>query len=341
MEKIEIGLLRGGVSGFGRMIPDGLRDLMDRPGSDYVALGAAADRSPCGVLVASPENDGFRVRHLFIDAEYRRRGVGTQLLGTFAEGIPPLPHGDAVRCFFTSSEAEPAPDAQAAFWRACGFSVAEAEGGLYQSTLGALAELPFWKQAHAPSPSLVPFSGLSAAAREELRRFVRRFAANLNLVSPPYGETGLLRDLSYAFLPDGRIRGLAVVSRRAGLPDGSVGAAGPVGPDGSAGAGALELSWLYCEPEHVAGLPGLLRALYVAASRENTADCPFHISAVNAASAKLVKKLCPGAAFSPLLEATGSFAALRASQDADRRIRALTRESEGDLSWWDEAAAGR
>ncbi|MDR2156383.1 MAG: GNAT family N-acetyltransferase [Clostridiales Family XIII bacterium] len=303
---------------FGSLMPSGILDLAIRKPGDCIVLGAAADGEPCGALVAAPGADGVRLTHVFVAPFFRGRGICSKLLDRLVIGLPGMP-GAKLSWLFTQSAKDQNRDPWLNRFSEKGFRIF-ASGGLFKTTLGALGDLPFWRQGlggrdDGRHESVLPFSGLNA---EALREFNERTAHALDLSALPYNEGDALPGISHVFISDGRIKGIAAVTG---------------GPD------LLRLSWLYSESVYAKHLPDLLRTVYGAAAADCASDTAVHIAAVSEASRKLCEKLCPPDSFRPSFRVEADIGTLRARAQARA---ALDRLSDiGGIPWWDGFGDGR
>jgi GNAT superfamily N-acetyltransferase len=301
------------VTIFKQLIPADILDLIvQRPGA-YIVLGGASEGAPCGVVVVAPGVGGADLAHMYVVPEQRGKGVGSRLLDELVMGLPAMPEAK-LRCLFAPDDERRDLDPTVRYLSRRGFDIEESESGVYRTTLGALARIDFWRQEAAVSPEIVPLSGLPFGAASD---FGKRVTRALDLAARPYAEHGLLPDISHALLTDGRVEAIVAVTED---------------------AGALILSWLYCDNGHVKHLPGLLRATYGAATRIKSPDTELRFSAMGGPSMNLGAKLCPPDSFKPLLMAEANIRALKTDVLAKIKIDELT--SNDDLSWWDNLWVG-
>ncbi|MDR0853262.1 MAG: GNAT family N-acetyltransferase [Clostridiales Family XIII bacterium] len=305
------------MADFRWLIPADFSEIIDNEPERYIVMGAVLDGLPCGVIVAGlafgDGDDGnagafSEIAHLCVGPDFRRLGVGEKLVHELMLGLADSSGLDKLRCSFAQTD-----DSPVAFFEALGFSIEASDGGVYHTTLGALEDLPFWKQAATVGSEYIPISKLPTGS---LAEFSRRMMSKLDLLLPPFSEKGLLNEISHAFIVGGRVEGIAAVSLQ---------------------GEALELSWLYCASEHIRHLPELLRAVYQAVLAKYPKDTPLHVSAVTESSAKLAEKLCPEEDFYPNFEAEMNLGMWQIRTLAGERQAELMAESVEVLDWWAEA----
>jgi ribosomal protein S18 acetylase RimI-like enzyme len=315
--EITTGLLSGSqFDSFGWLIPSGILDLLKSREGDYIVIGAVLDDSPCGVLIATPSYDtpgSIEIIELCVGPDFRRRGVAKRLLGELIGGLSA--YDNAAKISYTISPPAEKPEEYPVyiFLSGMGFTIARSEGGIYRTTLGALAELPFWQNpdSEGSASAYIPVSKLPSGT---LGEFTRIAMVRLDLALPPFTANGLLADISHVLVIEGQPAGIVAMSEN---------------------NGALDVSWLYCPGEHIRYLPDLIRAAYKAAIEAWPKETLLNVDAVVDASSKLAKKLCPEAHFYPYYVATADIKELRTNVMAEKRKAELLGESKGTLSWWE------
>jgi GNAT superfamily N-acetyltransferase len=305
------------VAGFKQFIPADVLDLVVQRPETYIMLGAASkDDVPCGVIIVAPGVGGADLVHLYVAPEWRMKGVGSKLFDELLMGLPSSMPEAKLHCLFAPDDERRERDPFVRDLLRRGFDITESEGGVYRTTLSALAQIDFWRQETAADPEIVPLSKLPAGAAND---FGKRVTRTLELAERPYAERGLLPDISHALLIDGRVEAIVAVTED---------------------AGALILSWLYFENVHIKHMPGLLRAAFGAATRVKSPDTELRFSAIGSASTQLGAKLCPPDSFRPFLMAEANIRTLKTDVLARIKLEELLSEDESNLSWWDNLWVG-
>jgi ribosomal protein S18 acetylase RimI-like enzyme len=312
--EIATGLLsESQFSNFAWLIPTGIMDLLVQRAGDYIVIGAVSDNLPCGVIIAAAsqnEPGSIKIVYLCVAPDYRRKGIATELINRLVSGLSTYDDTTKIFYSFALMAKTPENDPACSLLRGLGFTVTESSGGVYRTTVGALEDLPFWKQPIADKTAYIPVSKLPKGA---LADFSRKIMSKLGLRLPPFSEVGLIENVSHVLVIDGRTEGIAAVKEADGV---------------------LEISWLYCPNEHIRYLPDLVRSMYQEAIKEWPNETPLRIAAVADASSKLAKKLCPESAFFPYYDATVNLATLRTGMLAAERKNQLLDESRDELVWW-------
>jgi GNAT superfamily N-acetyltransferase len=296
------------MTDFEWLIPADFTDIIENERGRYIVMGAILDGIPSGVIISglSFGDDGAyaEIVHLCVAPDFRRRGVGRKLVHELAGGLTEAGGIDKLCCDFPNDEGA------IAFFAALDFDIMASEGGVYLTTIGALANISFWNQGANSGTEYIPISDLPAGS---LAEFKRRSMNKLGLLMPPFAEKGLLPDMSYVFVSSGRVEGIAAMSESGGV---------------------LELSWLYCSSEYIKHLPELLRSVYHKILAEWPEKTPLRIAAVTESSAKLAKKLCPDDDFYPNFVAKINLDLWQIHTLAGQRQAELMAESNSALDWW-------
>jgi GNAT superfamily N-acetyltransferase len=272
--------------------------LIQSAPDDYILLGAVAEGRPAGALIASLSTEAdvlLDVLYLYVAETFRRRGAATRLIDALSLRLP-AGGPDGIRFVFSPERDAFDIDGFAilCFLWSRGMDCRLLPGGTFRTTLSAAAAGTFFASGirRGDSEIYLPVNGIREA---DLSAFFAWQDMRLSAFSPD------------AFLPesrvifaDGKVVGLAAVSQA---------------------DGGVELSWLGCDRDYAALLPGLIKNTFAALRISYPEETPVTLRAIHAASEKLASRLLPDTAFRPLYEANTSL--LRWQIDAE--VRAAVR----------------
>lgn len=237
-------------------------------GEAVTALGLTENGLALGAAAGYLTGDRFHVSSLYVAPAFRRRGGGALLLDTLQ--VLAVPYSGGLECAFTVTQ----PDHQTLIpflEREGFFPEALADAALYRTTLGEIAQVPFF--AGAEGGYGTPLDQLDEAALSLVERTLR--SADAPLPEGGLHAPALDRALSAAVLRDNVPQALALVEHPA--------------------AGGLMLSSAWSAGTAPAALPMLLRSVLVRALAQEGGETALTVQTVSPASAALVRTLLPGA----------------------------------------------
>ena len=237
-------------------------------GEAVTALGLTENGLALGAAAGYLTGDRFHVSSLYVAPAFRRRGGGALLLDTLQ--VLAVPYSGGLECAFTVTQ----PDHQTLIpflEREGFFPEALADAALYRTTLGEIAQVPFF--AGAEGGYGTPLDQLDEAALSLVERTLR--SADTPLPEGGLHAPALDRALSAAVLRDNVPQALALVEHPA--------------------AGGLMLSSAWSAGAAPAALPMLLRSVLVRALAQEGGETALTVQTVSPASAALVRTLLPGA----------------------------------------------
>lgn len=240
-------------------------------GEPVTAIGIAQEDVACGALAGYVENGCFQLISLYVAPDYRRRG-GARLMISQLEEL--LEENDIWSVEISFTEAGQETETLTPFLASMGFAAEDDRGrNIYTFTLEEVTRAKALSRPAGKSLKIRPFSRLS----EDMLRAAQKRAIALG---SPLPERTLLseqldRELSHAFIKDGRVEAYAAV-------------------DDSC-CGVLTLCGLWVGDPGPTVLYSLLKTVIGRAAELYPPQTRIAVQAVNDQSLKLIRGLAPGA----------------------------------------------
>ena len=252
------------------LLPDAVAAI--ERGEPVTAIGIAQEEVACGALAGYVENGCFQVVSLYVAPDYRRLGGARLMISQLEELL--MEESDIWSMEISFTETGQEEESLAPFLASMGF-VAEDDRGqnIYTFTLEEVTQAKALSRPAGKSLKIRPFSKLS---EDVLRAAQKRGIA----LASPLPERTLMseqldRELSHAFIKDGRVEAYAAV-------------------DDSC-CGVLTLCGLWVGDSRPIVLYSLLKTVIGRAAELYPPQTRVAVQAVNDQSLKLIRGLAPGA----------------------------------------------
>ncbi len=252
------------------LLPDAVAAI--ERGEPVTAIGIAQEEVACGALAGYVENGCFQVISLYVAPDYRHLGGARLMISQLEELL--MEESDIWSMEISFTETGQEEESLAPFLASMGF-VAEDDRGqnIYTFTLEEVTQAKALSRPAGKSLKIRPFSKLS---EDMLRAAQKRGIA----LGSPLPERTLLseqldRELSHAFIKDGRVEAYAAV-------------------DDSC-CGVLTLCGLWVGDPSPVVLYSLLKTVIGRAAELYPPQTRVAVQAVNNQSLKLIRGLAPGA----------------------------------------------
>ena len=234
-EKRLVKITRENQQLFSRCIPDTFKKVLFQKGMNAVGI-VAWDGQGCGAAVSTLEEGDIRILSVYVEPEYRRMGMGTELVRALQGFVSKAGQGTRrLRIEYPY----PKMGEMELFLFRCGFQT-EAEGNqIYYVPVRHVQDLDLLKKSFPLTEGEIIV--MREMPEEQKIRWLRRFCNDLpQSFSPRQAGGALLEENSFLYMNKGTADGFVICSH---LEDDSI-----------------YLAVLYSEKKAVKALPALLRA---------------------------------------------------------------------------------
>lgn len=242
-------------------------------GEPVTAIGLTEDGIACGAAAGYPQKGRFLIVSFYVAPDYQRRGGGRMMMDYLVSLAADFPGIIGLEISFTKTA--PAHDAMEPFLRKMDFLLtAGMDENIYLTTIGQVAQAPFFAAKNAPSAQILSFSQIPNLVLTSTDKELRH--KGLPLPELPLNSPQLECEVSCALVRNNEIQSFLAFER--------------------SGMGQLTLSCAWAGTGGPAGMPPLLRRSFQTASKLYPPETPVVIQPINLTSARLLQALLPDAA---------------------------------------------
>ena len=241
-------------------------------GEPVTAIGLIEDGIACGAAAGYPQNGRFQIVSFYVAPDYQRRGGGRMMMDYLTCLVSDFPGISGLEMSFTKTL--PAHDSLDPFLTKMGFLLTDGKDeNIYLTSLGQVAQSPFFAVKNPPSPQLLPFSQVPRLLLSSIDKELRH--KGVPLPKLPLTSPELEQEVSCALIKNNEIQSFLAFER--------------------SDKGELILSFAWAGTAGPAGMPPLLRRAFHTANSLYPPETPVVMQAINIKSARLLQVLLPDA----------------------------------------------
>jgi GNAT superfamily N-acetyltransferase len=244
-----------------------------------IAIGAVIQKTSqtgetAGVILARVENNRLEITWIYVDAAFRRQGIGTALINRLKSCAGFEPSLNGVFLQFPADTAE----ALESLLLKESFTVEDGESSVYSLTVADMSGNPFWKKKPPLVENIVPLSDVFDVSLRELEVS----AAGRGVMINPINRHEYDQSLSMVYVKDKKIAGALLLER-----------------DGA----DVILSGIYVNPDTAAAMAAMLYKAGNTVIAALPPEAKVSLAAITGASVRLIEKLFPSLKTPPVKNA--------------------------------------